>query len=109
MTVDKIGLNAKRVEIQPSLNSTKHRLQIFRTPVIDFVEFKPSDVKVMVSHMLITKTPNFHRKKLSQFLTQVFHMNTRSTIDIGWVFVTEHQNFHVGVSLSGSVDKMLHH
>jgi hypothetical protein len=107
--MDEIGLNAKRVKVQPSLNSPKYGLQIFRTPVIDLIEFKPSDVKVMVSHILITKTTNFHWKKLGQFLTQVFHMNTRSTVDIGWVFVTEHQNFHVGVSLSGSVDKMLRH
>ena len=81
--MNKIGLDAKRVEVQPSLRGTKDRLQIFRTPIIDLLEFEPSDVKVMVSHILITKTPNFHWKQLGQFFTQVFHMNTRSTIGVG--------------------------
>jgi hypothetical protein len=35
-------------------------------------------------------------------------VNTRSTIGIGWVFVTEHQNFHVEGSFCGSVDIALH-
>lgn len=36
-------------------------------------------------------------------------MNPRSTIGVGWVFVTEHQNFHLESFSSDSVDKMLRH
>lgn len=94
MTVNKVGIDVRRIEIRASLNRPEYGVQGLGTRIAAGVEPEPKDAQMIECRILIPKCAHLDIHQFGEFATEVIDMNAGTAIDVGGVFVAKKKRFH---------------
>ena len=94
MTMHKIRINVRCVEVGASPHSAENRAQWLWAGKIALVELKTDDLEVAFFKTLIAKATHFHLHHFRQFARKITYMHTRAAVDVRRILVCEEKDFH---------------
>ena len=96
VTMDEVGVDVYRIEIDTPPHGAESGTQRFWTREITRVQFKADYFEVTFIKTLVAKASHFHRHHLGQFTREIAHMHTRPAVDVRRILVRKEKNFHGG-------------
>src|SRR5215468_1154382 len=95
VTMDKIGIDVHGIEIRATPYRAESRTQRFWAGEIARVHVEADDPEITFLDTLVAKTAHFDRHRFCQLPRQIANVNARAAIDVGRIFVSQEQDFHV--------------
>jgi len=92
MTMHKIRINVRCVEVGTSPDGAEDRAQWLWTGKITLVDLETDDVEVAFVKTLIAKATHFHLHHFRQFARKITYMHTRAAVDVRRVFVCQEKD-----------------
>src|SRR5439155_20811454 len=106
VTMDEVGVDVYRIEIDTPPHCAESGTQRFWTREITRVQFKADYFEVAFIKTLVAKASHFHRHHLGQFTREIAHMHTRPAVDVRRILVRKQKNFHGGGSASNECNNV---
>src|SRR5689334_7437022 len=94
MTMDEVGVDVSRIEIDTPPHGAESGAQRFWTGEITRVEFKANDLEVAFFKKLVAKATHFYWHHFGQFPREIAYMHPRPAVDVWRIFVCKEKNFH---------------
>src|SRR6478672_7370164 len=91
MTMHKIRINVRCVEVGTSPDGAEDRAQWLWTGKITLVDLKTDHLEVAFFKTLVAKASHFHRHHFCQFAREIAHMHACAAVDVRRIFVCEKQ------------------
>ena len=110
MTMHKIRINVRCVEVGASPHSAENRAQWLWAGKIALVELKTDDLEVAFFKTLIAKATHLHLHHFRQFARKITHMHTRAAVDVRRILVCQEkdlQHWSIGVVEFWSVGRIV--